>query len=168
MPVVTNLARRNIQVEIVCPMCKEADETVIHAFFSCPFTRLFWASSGLLASFYVNTVTDIWEWMSHIRQVLSHEQVAHFVVCCWSLWNNRNGIVHGKPIRDALELSESAHSYLKRFKEAWYHFDTPRPPESPTEWSPPPHPAIKINVDASFSVNTGTTGIGIGKRHKWS
>ena len=109
----------------------------------------------------MHSFTDTWDWINHVKQVLVEPQFAHFVVSCWILWNNRNGIVHGELPRDALELLGSAHAYLHRFHEARYHFDTPRPPEAAAAWSPPPVNVLKINVDASFNSAIGQAGVGV-------
>lgn len=45
LPVALNLIRRNIQLDPVCVLCKDADESIAHVFHSCPFARLVWALS---------------------------------------------------------------------------------------------------------------------------
>lgn len=66
-----------------------------------------------------------------------------FVGYCWTLWNNRNGVVHGEQRRDPAEMVESARSYLMRFNEAKSQFDAPRPPEAAAVWSPPISPMLR-------------------------
>lgn len=44
-PVSINLAKRNILIDTVCPLCNESDETILHVFRTCQ--RLFWALSDI-------------------------------------------------------------------------------------------------------------------------
>lgn len=41
----SNLAKRRILVEIICPLCKGCDEIVVHLMFLCPFARVVWLLS---------------------------------------------------------------------------------------------------------------------------
>lgn len=55
-----NLAKRNMPIDTVCPLCNESDETILHVFRTCHFTRLFWALSDIpSAALYGYNGTDI-------------------------------------------------------------------------------------------------------------
>lgn len=163
LPVTSNLVRRNISIDNVCPICKEAEETTIHAFHSCHFTRLFWALSALPATVLMTPVHDMWTWFSSLKQDLEHVDFERFICCCWVLWNNRNAVLHGSECRDPHEMISFAGNYRLRYEEARIHFDIITPPEAAVYWSPPTAPFVKLNVDASMVGDL--TGIGVVARN---
>lgn len=96
LPVSSNPIRRRMLVDQICNVCKEHVETEIHTFQDCPFARLVWALSGLPVTVYSQHFTDVWLWISNLKQVLTKDQMALFVCICWCLWYNRNKLVHGE------------------------------------------------------------------------
>lgn len=42
-----NLQRRGVRLETCCPHCGEDMKTLVHLFFKCSFTRIFWFGSPL-------------------------------------------------------------------------------------------------------------------------
>src|ERR1044072_6192297 len=42
LPVCANLLRRGVQVEPLCPICKEEPETVAHMLLTCPAAKVVW------------------------------------------------------------------------------------------------------------------------------
>ena len=42
LPVATNLKKRGVEVDVVCPQCGEEKETVEHLMFNCEKTKRIW------------------------------------------------------------------------------------------------------------------------------
>lgn len=120
-----------------------------------------WAVSEVPAVAFMQPVTDLWDWIYNVKQVLSADLFARFVCCCWTIWNNRNGVVHGVKCRYPMEMASSARAYLVRFQEAKSQFAAPRPPEAAVNWEPPSCPNIKVNVDAAVPRNRQCARLGI-------
>lgn len=104
LPMLQNLIKSKLNVEPICLMCLEHTESIIHVFSACPFTLLIWANSGLPAHVLLVAVSDMWDWVVLLKQVLSDQKLAHFVCLPWCIWHHRNQIVHDGKHGDPLEL----------------------------------------------------------------
>lgn len=118
LPVLENMSKRKMHVNVLCSVCLEQSESIMHTFCHCQFARLTWATSGLPAALFYRNVANVWDWIVDIKQVTSADQFAHFVCICWSIWYHRNDLVHNGKNGDALELISFAADYLDRYQAA--------------------------------------------------
>ena len=170
--------------DVLCPLCKDAEESSLHLFISCPFTRAVWFNSqwGLrLENLNLNSP-------SHpIRVFLSPPAEANIVgvkrsefllfgaVICEAIWRVRNlAIFEGKE-SNPLELCQNVDKSIveHRMSIATHSgFQLLKPIQ---RWKKPPKDSIKINVDAAFkddksSISTvardwrGEVGVACSKR----
>lgn len=85
-----------------------------------------------------------------------------FVCSCWSIWSNRNKVVHEGFGYDPQDSNTFVVQYIHRFKEAQHQFGQPRPPEeTAVDWFPPPANTIKFNFDGSINQHSGSAGLGV-------
>lgn len=157
--ILQNLIRRKIDVNPLCPVCLEVNESVLHIFSTCQFARLIWAISALPAQCFTVPNSDFWNWIHAIIQGLMTHQFDYFVCVYWCLWNHRNCIVHDGKHGDPMELVLFSADYLQRFHSVHHHFAQPRPSDSSLVWFPPSGSTVKINVDASILKPQNTAGL---------
>lgn len=98
-----------------------------------------------------------------VRERREGRDFAFFVVSCWSLWYNRNKIVHEQKSEDPLDTLRFVRNYIE-IVEMFYSksgnlnsmlVGSNAIWEAPTNWT------IKVNFDASIKLRLGGGGIGI-------
>ncbi|KAK1603090.1 hypothetical protein QYE76_037263 [Lolium multiflorum] len=92
---------------------------------------------------------------------LSHENQTRVFVTLWAIWHARRKAIHEQVFQSPL----SVHCFVENFLKDLGHAET-RPAESrtvqvtrPQTWIPPPHGAMKINVDAAVRKTSGSGAV---------
>lgn len=93
LPTLDNLERKMVLLDNVCPVCS-CDRSALHLLTDCAHARCLWALTGLSKLVYTADKHDIWEWICSIRQQAAPADFEVFVVATWSIWGNRNKLVH--------------------------------------------------------------------------
>ena len=116
LPTASSLAKRGINVARICLRCKEAEETLTHALFTCPAIQEVWLES---------IFRELWgTWESRpayliLLQMAERGKRAEFEVFCmlvWMVWKDRNSSIHRGKALSATLLRENAGSYLFDFQ----------------------------------------------------
>lgn len=128
--------------------------------------RASWAISPLPNSLLNSDDNRIWDWFMAIKSKASKEDLELFVCTCWSIWRNRNNIVHEGKRKEPASTIQFASNYLQQVKEAQNPFSQPRPPESQSCWVPPEAGIVKINFDASVLRSPLSIGLGAVARNQ--
>ncbi len=63
-------------------------------FFDCPYARMYWALANVSVPNIYFGVRDPWEWINGVKKRMDAELFEFVVVLCWSLWYNRNKVLH--------------------------------------------------------------------------
>ncbi|XP_024029463.1 uncharacterized protein LOC112093980 [Morus notabilis] len=83
-------------------------------------------------------------------EVLKPHNLELFCVLAWSIWKDRNNLVHNDISKPLNELLEDASLYLAGFQRCRVINSAPTTKVSaPTSWSAPPTGELKLNVDAA-------------------
>lgn len=151
--VLCSLLRRGINVNVVCPVCSCADASLLHVLGDCHYARIFRALSNYPAALIHTDEQDVASWIRKIQQSIAGEMFEKFVCSCWSLWSNRNKVVHEKKNYEPQDAVYFVARYIEHYKEAQPHFGNPRPPEEQVLWSPPPVNTYKVNFHSLSSLN---------------
>jgi len=106
------IAKRGINCDPRCPLCRNRDESIAHMLKDCPFALNLWEQIGvpqpLTSSFHL----DLLEWLK--RNCLCSNQFHIkgipwsflFLFTVWELWKHRNGVVFdNKPLNFNLHHS---------------------------------------------------------------
>lgn len=134
----------------------------MHIFTDCHYARLFWALSSLSHSTIYSATGDIWEWILNAYVKFPKAEFEVFIRLLWSIWSNRNKVVHEGTGYDPQEAQHFVRRYISRYKEACSQFVHPCLPSSPhADWKPPDVGEIKINFDASVKQRQTFAGLGI-------
>jgi hypothetical protein len=143
------LCSRHIERIGFCEACGQ-EENVRHAIFECTCAKLFWQEIKNTTSIKVPALHPQ-TWAMDMVEGIKVQQAEACVILCgaWAVWTERNARTHG----------ESSRSLIQSVKQ----WSTVTPKEK-RKWEPPDQSYLKINVDATFDVDThqGGTGLGVG------
>jgi hypothetical protein len=130
-------------IDVVCPLCKDGEDSIQHLFFKCRFARVIWRNSfwpmDLLAFNFTNMLDWIKVIISHGATLKipkeDHHRFQNFVaVACDFLWSSRNKAYHENLSFDALNVSRKINKVSLEHMVAWKNVSIP--PEE--KWMPPP------------------------------
>ena len=92
LPTKANLVQKKVQVDPICTVCRQHEETTRHILWECPLARNVWAlvrgriqkASSLEASFFLVT--------RHMMERLSGKEFEIWAMTAWAIWTARNRI----------------------------------------------------------------------------
>ncbi|KAL2334993.1 hypothetical protein Fmac_016206 [Flemingia macrophylla] len=79
-----------VTADPMCPMCGEAEETIVHALITCPEVRQVWFASPLSLRIDPSSVTDVSQWVYILFERCDDEVVELVCALLWSIWKRRN------------------------------------------------------------------------------
>ena len=83
-----------------------------------------------------------------------------FIVQAWTMWNQRNTMVHGGQMKDPCWLNRRAADYLEEYRKAQEQLVGSSTTPSEQHWKPPPQNMFKLNFDAAVFTEQQSSGIG--------
>lgn len=106
VPVRKVLRSRGVQTPIMCLMCGDDVEHLLHLFLDCSFAQECWGLMGL--SFDVLSIEDFQEWLLDKLTTGSKDSKVQLVTVLWTVWNARNlKVWEGKVIASSIALQWS-------------------------------------------------------------
>ncbi|XP_030498069.2 uncharacterized protein LOC115713727 [Cannabis sativa] len=108
------------------------------------------------------------DYLVHLSTIYTTQEMEQIVCTLWSIWTERNRVVHGSSAKPASILASFAVNYLSNFRSATkkYHTAATSAPPLPTsvpgaaKWTPPTGLNLKLNVDAALDANRNIIGVG--------
>ena len=153
LPTKDYLARFYDLDDVLCPLCKDAEESSLHLFISCPFTRAVWFKSqwGLrLENLNLNSPSHLFGVFlnppdeANIVGVKRDEFLLFRVVICEAIWRARNlAIFEGKEA-NPLELCQKVDRSIVEHKMSLATHSSFQLPKPVQRWKKPPRGSIKI------------------------
>lgn len=153
LPTKDLLRVRNVDTNVVCPICQVENESIEHILVNCSFAdHCHQLSSPSLIQEGTNSFA---EWLSCVFENHDKNAVHVSVVVCWLLWKNRNDAIWKQRSVDSSELVNSAFSILNQWRSVqdknFDHFLAFVNPEDGVEqWHKPENNSVKINTDAAL------------------
>ena len=140
-------------------MCGQS-ETSGHILWGCQYAKAVWSGTKIKLPWLQDPLNDfidiVWETMN------SHPQVdwTMFAMSAWSLWNNRNSVIHEGKCNGNGVLIRSEADYVDEIKkekqpQLW------QPPKTTRPWSPLRQDWYKINTDGVVFRDIGCCGSGV-------
>ncbi|GKV19300.1 hypothetical protein SLEP1_g29582 [Rubroshorea leprosula] len=166
LPSLDNLVKRGVLQEMTCPNCQGADETLMHLLFFCPQVEPIWFGSTLGLNPRQLGVFCFREWWRYINDVAKQMGLPSLVeqcaIICWHIWKARNEKhfeqVNFNPHQILARISAMIQDYSSSMSKNLLL--TPSKArdngkQQQSSWVRPPMGFLKVNVDASFSSQTG-------------
>ena len=156
------LTAKVINVSPLCPLCKDAAESIIHTLRDCPHAQVFWDSLLPPAhpNLFYNTNLEDWLHTNWASQQASICWGIIFPFGVWSLWLRLNKVVFKdnsiqKPLITETLAKASEFAFLGA------HTKVRRPTTSvQVRWHPPSENWFRLNSNGSSMGNLGRVGGG--------
>uniref|UniRef100_A0A803QAH8 Reverse transcriptase domain-containing protein n=1 Tax=Cannabis sativa TaxID=3483 RepID=A0A803QAH8_CANSA len=165
LPVASELYKRKSLTSASCSLCLNAWESVGHAMFTCKHARHVWKIVGFSFNNKAVVSMKIEDFLFQISECYTKSELEMIFCTMWSIWSDRNNVIHGKLAQQPSVISAKAASFLSSFQSAHQlslHAGL-APADTPTAhktWTPPPPTFLKLNVDAAFDDTRKRIGFG--------
>ncbi|KAL9858716.1 putative ribonuclease H domain-containing protein [Arabidopsis thaliana] len=146
-----------MHIDPIRPKCRNGDETINHALFTCPFSTMTWRLSNTRV-FYGHTRSDDLE--ANIAKLIDGFQspsstYEHKVLPFWILWRMWNNLGFNNYRESCSKVVLKAQAETKKWIFSNGTTDSSRKststlPREILHWSKPKIPYVKCNFDASF------------------
>ncbi|XWS70758.1 hypothetical protein CRYUN_Cryun03dG0076400 [Craigia yunnanensis] len=161
IPVCSELVKKGIQVDNICPVCGDQDETLFHVFFTCKLSmevKKCYNLEGMTAE------SNLWggleEWGVLFKWLKENDLLDIWMLATWQIWNNRNQCVHNFSCKKPSKIANS----VCRLNEDMV-LNTSISQEgvvlNSIGWQAPPEGVHKLNVDATYSVQHKYANMGM-------
>ncbi|KAL0331144.1 UNVERIFIED_CONTAM: hypothetical protein Sangu_1659900 [Sesamum angustifolium] len=148
LPTGANLCKRASISQVVCPLCGDDFEDVIHVLLCCPFARQVWGMVPLAANIKDCTKTGVLLWM---QSVASH-------------WFHNRCAMAGETV-EPIQVVTFATQFLDSFLHQAAASSSLRDTGTYSTWQAPSLDFVKINFDGAVSGREGTMGVGVVARN---
>ncbi|XP_062014420.1 uncharacterized protein LOC133730938 [Rosa rugosa] len=160
LPTRAALAKRVQLPDVRCVYCSNGVEDSLHLFKNCEALKAFWkhGSLNLQPGKHPTTLLDIWFW--DMINALDGENLEYFLMALWVVWMERNNMVWKGSYFNIINMHAWATSFLNDYKKL-HERQGRKARRAPIKWTCPPRGRLKINIDGSFCVETGSGGVGV-------
>ncbi|KAK9991820.1 hypothetical protein SO802_026805 [Lithocarpus litseifolius] len=160
LPSKENLVRRTVIENPLCDRCSCANESALHALWSCGELDVVWEDLTLWNcrnSLSFITFKELLSWL-----IKHQHHLELFLVTVWSIWTQRNQVRLNKPSCSPHLISQLAKERLQEFQAVNPHPSSIRSaPPTVQKWKPPDHELVKINCDRARFAKENRAGIGV-------
>lgn len=94
LPTFDNFVQRRVASSSLCFRCHVNTETVFHAIRECVNSQQAWSQLALRAKWRVFKFSNFVELCNAVWTYCSSGQACLFAIMCWTLWNDRNHLLH--------------------------------------------------------------------------
>lgn len=163
LPVGTNLLHRHISVSAKCPHC-EADESVLHLLFQCPFARKIWSLALFQSRLNIDGLTSVLDGIAMANKLIclpptgiGSGPLSPWLI--WTIWTSRNQFIFNKLQITAEEALQIALIRAKEWQDAQSPKSISTACRQPFTLTRPAIPIRTCFTDASWKDN-GKAGFG--------
>lgn len=156
----SELVRRHITKESKCRFCNFNNESSIHIFKDCWFTKALWVTMDLKDSLLIHEFSSAADWLFYLSGSLSTEEFCTAITCFWFIWYNRNLLSHDTVGFEVYTLSVKIHMFLNRYQKQRSVYQT-FGQSLFLHWVPPPKDFVKMNSDGSWISKADISGLGV-------
>ncbi|XP_050280798.1 uncharacterized protein LOC126721784 [Quercus robur] len=156
----SNLRKRGVSTDGLCPVCGLEDETILHALCSCNALKEVWR---LWKDCQIDLGAKSLDFLDTALKVLAAgnlKDLEILFVVAWAIWHNRNLRVFESVCQGADQVWNYAVSLISDFKEAG-KFCSLGPKAGEVSWRKPPNGVFKINTDGATGGVGTLSSIGV-------
>ena len=118
LPTMSNLRKRGVSTDGLCPMCGLEDETILHALCSCSAAKEIWSIWKDCPLVIGAESLDFSDLAMKLLDAGNPKDLEILVVVAWAIWHNRNLRVFESVSQGAEQTWNLAISLIADFKEA--------------------------------------------------
>ncbi|GLT48804.1 hypothetical protein SLA2020_224030 [Shorea laevis] len=164
LPTRVALQGHRVEVDSSCCICEQAEESMHHFFFSCPWSARVWTSS---CPFFNNSNIKADSYLDDFLNsflALNSKERERVAVTLWSIWNNRNSCLFQHRCSQPRFTVTWISKYIKEYTTATAVDDQIKLPNaiaSSDVWQPPGGDIVKINTDAAVPQHQNSVSLGV-------
>ncbi|KAM6589465.1 hypothetical protein CsatA_012070 [Cannabis sativa] len=161
LPTKFQLSTKKVNVDLYCPFCNMAVETISHILLDCRFARSCWCVSNAPTG--VNN-GDFNSWFTALLENYSTAVVQEAACVSWKIWSVRNELLWNKKTCSAMDVVRSARTVLNQYCSAQTQktgallIDDINNVDE--RWKKPISNMVKINVDGAIFQEQNKFGFG--------
>ena len=87
----TQLHQKHVPIQVICPICQEEEDSIVHTLVNCSFARQCWAT--MFPNIQFQMATCFRTWLQVMFNTCSNAEYAEVVTLCLSIWRSRNDVV---------------------------------------------------------------------------
>ncbi|GMJ04337.1 hypothetical protein HRI_004102900 [Hibiscus trionum] len=159
IPCMHNLSMRNISSHGMCPRCHNQPETTMHIVWQCSYIRQIWDSLHITWPLELENTT-CWEWMEWHFANNTKENHMLIAVTIWAIWFSRNKLLHEGTQQSQSTFLTFIRNYITELQQLSIRLHHPHTHDLEC-WQAPQNPEVKVNIDASFSLQQQKSWSGI-------
>ena len=156
----SNLRKRGVSTDGLCPVCGLEDETILHALCSCNVAKEIWSSWKDCPLVIGAESLDFSDLAMKLLDADNPKDLEILVVVAWAIWHNRNLRVFESVRQGAEQTWNLAISLIADFKEA-AKFCSLGPMSCEVSWRKPLDGVFKINSDGATANDGRLSSIGV-------
>ncbi|KAL0365727.1 UNVERIFIED_CONTAM: hypothetical protein Sangu_0670300 [Sesamum angustifolium] len=161
LPTGSNLNKRMVGLQAVCPFCHDEADDILHVLAGCTFARQVWGLASLGAGLSHRTNQGVIKWMQAGASQMNSQMFGLFLCVCWVIWWFRNQRAMDGTWVEPLQASDFAAQYLDSYLSQVDASARQVCPSSTAAWIAPSADCVKINFDGAVFVTEGAIGVGI-------
>ena len=159
LPSRTNLVKRRVSCDPICPSCGQEEESTFHALWSCPALVEVWS---LHFAWLIRQTRSCSNFLDIVQMCCSRsESFAMFAIITSLIWTRRNRLRVGETPLPLQKINSVAFDSLQEFQEASLSRCGPSLPPCSVNWSPPPVSWVKVNFDGALFKESDSAGLGV-------
>ncbi|CAI9773810.1 unnamed protein product [Fraxinus pennsylvanica] len=161
LPTADHLRAKRVDIDKLCPVCLQHDESVLHSLVHCTLARRVWDTLGINSS--PSLADSFKDWLNIVLS--NNKEVRELIgMTCWAIWTNRNEVVWQSRSYTVMKVIANSKGFLHQWREVHQPAATPSRIPKPLDfakWYPPADGSLKINTDAAIFENQGGAGFGL-------
>lgn len=161
LPTCSNLYRRKIVDDPVCPICGLEEETVFHILWECPSAMDVWSEGVQKFQKSTHRGPSFLQVVEDMFSTCDEEEMRLFVGMAQRIWLRRNEIVHRGVFSSPKEIILRMQGAVLGFQAAYEHRVISEGVDKPVHWVNPPKGWVLVNWDAAIQKDKGWVGIGV-------
>nr|XP_017239551.1 PREDICTED: uncharacterized protein LOC108212332 [Daucus carota subsp. sativus] len=163
LPTASELIKKHVNIDLMCPWCRSQPETPVHMLFMCTFAKEMWSKIGFQDIIPVDENVTVLQVLINAFRGSNRDKRALIGLFYWSIWFRRNTWVWDKQSISVFGVHSMALQLLqdwRRSQECSEGSDHRSERTQIRRWCRPREGWIKVNIDAACHHQSEFIGMG--------